>query len=443
MAMHKQSSTFRLSALTALPAFLAGALTACADRDVVIDANPPPPATGSSAVESPPGRSAATGTEPVYALLYVIWNEDGPTGYIALSHSLDVTEESFANAREFPGYVTMQAVEGQLLVASAEEPSVTRYSVGDDLSWTDGDTLSFANFGVPADGVSFFQQYFLDPHVAYAEFGVSSRVVWDPTNLTIEMPKEDSALVLERDGMLLYGNYNRNTFASPNGVIKPFSYHDDMWFEWSADTNLAFYDPQTHAESAVLNVPCPALDTLSRDEDGNTYLSTWEYSTLHALTGSGAAPCVVRLAPDGTLDPTWNPDLGSLTGGRYVKAFRYLGDGKAIGSVLHAEEYGEGFDFSSYLDNVDDFWANEGKYHRFWLFDLPAQTAAPVTGLAFDFVQPSFFQAQLDGRQFIFANPDDTNQSEGTVMHELALDSGTATPLFRVPGDALQWLKLR
>jgi hypothetical protein len=109
---------------------------------------------------------------------------------------------------------------------------------------------------------------------------------------------------------------------------------------------------------------------------------------------------------------------------------------------LHAEEYPEGSDFGSYLANVDDFWANEGKFHRFWLFDVMAQTAAPVTGVAFDFVSPAFFHAQIDGRLFVFANPGDTNQSPGTYVHELSLD-GTATPLFRVPGDALQWVKVR
>jgi hypothetical protein len=414
---------------------MALALLSCSGDDTsVIEPSSTLPSTGA---EAPP-----TEPEPVYALLYVVWSDDGPTGYVALSHSLEMSDEAFRNAREFPGYATLAAVNGQLLVAEAEEPTITRYSVTDELTWQDGDTLSFANYGLAEDAAGFYRQYFLDDDTAYAEFGVTKRVVWNPSTLALDIPMEDSALALERDGLQLYGNYNRSFFVSGDRVLKPFSYHDENWFTWSADTRIAVYDPQTNQESAILDAPCPALDTLSRDEDGNTYLSTWEYSTLHVLTGSGVMPCVVRLKPDNTLDESWNMDLTPLTEGRPIKNFRYVGGGKAVAAVLHEEEYGEGFDFGSYLENIDDFWANEGRYHRLWWFDLAAQSARPVTGAAFDYVSPAFFHARFDERFFVFVNSGDTNQAAGTVMQELATDGSLATR-FTVPGDALQWVRLR
>jgi hypothetical protein len=417
---------------------LALALLSCSgDEARVLEVTP-----DSNGAPSDDAPIAAGSVDPVYALSYVVWSEEGPTSYVALSHSLEMSEEAFRNAREFPGYSTLAAVGGRLLVAGAEEPTITRFAITDELGWQESETLSFANYGLAEDAAGFYRQYFLNENTAYAEFDVTKRVVWNPSTLVLEVPMEDSTLALERNGLLLYGNYNRSFFVSGDRVLKPFSYHDEDWFIWSPNTLVAVYDAQTNLESAVVDAPCPALDTLSRDESGNTYLSTWEYSTLHALTGSGALPCVVRLKPDNTLDATWNTDLTDLTLGRQIKNFRYVGGGKAVAAVLHDEEYGEGFDFSGYLANVDDFWANEGRYHRLWSFDLDARTAAPVSGTAFDYIYPGFFDARFDDRYFLFMTAGDTNQAAGTVMQELAAD-GSATTLFTIPGEALQWVRLR
>jgi hypothetical protein len=435
----RKNPAFRLERFSSL---LVWTLLSCSEDAARIITPTGPSVSSGSVVAAGADAGAAGGGEPLYALSYVVWSDDGPTGYVALSHTLEPSPESLANAREFPGYISMQAVDGQLLVAHAEEPSISRFSLLDDLSWELTDTLSFGNFGLSGDAAGFYQQYGLDAHTAYASFDVTQRVVWDPTDFVIREAKETSALSLERAGLPLYANFNRSYFVSGTSVLRPFSYHDDGWFTWASDTSIASYDAQTHEESAIIDAPCPALDTLSRDEAGNTYASTWEYSTLHALTGSGAAPCVVRLKPDNTLDESWNTDLSMWTQGRLVKNFRYIGGGKAVAAVLHDEAYAEDFDFGRYLESTDDFWANEGNYHRFWLFDVQAQSAREVSGVAFDYVSPAFFDARLDGRYFLLANSGDTNRSSGSIVHELGMD-GNATPLFAVPGDALQWIRVR
>src|SRR5690606_17592125 len=176
----------------------------------------------------------------------------------------------------------------------------------------------------------------------------------------------------------LFANFNRTYFVFDNEVLRPFSYHDQDWFRWSAETRIAVYDPTTHEPRDILNAPCPGLDTITRDEDGNTYLGTWEYSALQPLMGTGAAPCVVRLTPQNTLDEAWGPELTDMTGGRHVVNFRYVGGGKAVAAVLHAAEYGDGYDFTRLAAEVDDFWATAAHFHRLWIFDLEARSAAPV-----------------------------------------------------------------
>jgi hypothetical protein len=250
-------------------------------------------------------------------------------------------------------------------------------------------------------------------------------------------------LPLQRDGLQLYGNFNRTQFVFDGEISKPFSYHDDDWYVWSDDTAIVSYDLSTHEATKRIDAPCPGLDSITRDERGNTYLGTWEYSALNPLMGIGAAPCAIRLTADGALDSSWNPALESLTDGRFVVNFRYIGGGKAIAAVLHAEEYGTDFDFSSFAENTDDFWVSAARYHRLWLFDVDAGSASPVQGIDdVDFINPGFFHAVVDGRTFVFVTDGNSDTTESTLVYELD-SSGRATLAFQLPGSVAQWVRLR
>jgi hypothetical protein len=416
-----------------------GLLFACSDSATVLEmetaANEPPAGAAPSETPSAGTTPAAPGTEPsVYALLYIVWSDAGPTSYVALSDSLDISAATMERAREFPGYGSIAVIDGQLLVSSGDAPSITRFQVGEGPSWEEGPTLSFANQGVLEAG--FFQQYLLRGESAQAELEVTTRVVWDPTAFEIRGVMDDSSIARERDGLTLFSNYNRAYHTFQDRILRPFSYHDEDWYQWASDTQIAVYDATTQAEARVLDVPCPALDTLTQDELGNTYLSSWEYPALHGLAGR-PAPCVARLTPEGELDTTWSTDLTPQTGGRQVKLFYYLGDGRAVGSVLHAEDYGD-IDFAS-LD-PDAFWEIEGQFYKLWLFDLESQTARPLEGVADGFnVGSTFSRTSIDGRTFLFLGAAD---SSTTKIYELDA-AGNLAERFESPGLVYQWLKVR
>ncbi len=132
-----------------------------------------------------------------------------------------------------------------------------------------------------------------------------------------------------------------------------------------------------------------------------------------------------------------------MTGGRFVVNFRYLGGGKAVGAVLHAEEYGEGFDFKNLVQNVDAFWETALRFHRLWMFDLEAGTAAPVRGIdAFTFISPGFFHTTLDGRTFVFLQDGMSADYARTIVYEFD-KAGNATRHSEVTGNLIQWLKVR
>src|SRR5690242_12040046 len=92
---------------------------ACSDDATIVNEN------GASA---PDGETMAPGTRPerataAYALVTLVWSDEGPTGYVALTDNLDVGNVSLERAREFPGYTSIGVAGGQLLVSpSAEDP---------------------------------------------------------------------------------------------------------------------------------------------------------------------------------------------------------------------------------------------------------------------------------------------------------------------------------
>jgi hypothetical protein len=430
-------------------ALASGLGAACSDSDTVVlgpggvDPGADDPVSRDPGVAVPAAAAGETpAAAPAYALVTLVWSDDGPSGYVALTDSLDPDDVGLEQAREFPGYTSVGVADGQLLVSpSAEDLTIERYRITDSRDWVNTGALSFLNAG--AAEVGFYRQYVARDRIAYLDIDITGRVLWDPVEFAIVGAQSETLLPFQRDGLSVYANFNRTNFSFEGSILRPFSYHDEDWLRWSPNTQIVVYDADTHEATGQVDAPCPGLDSITRDEAGNTYLGTWEYSALFPLMGIGAAPCVVRLGPDDALDTSWNTDLTALTGGRQVVNFRYVGDGKAIAAVLHDEEYGDGFDFVNYAQNVDEFWASASRYHRLWMIDVEARTAAPVEGIdAFPFINPGFFHSIIDNRVFVFLGDGSTNNPPSTLVYEIDR-SGQASRRFESPGSITQWIRLR
>lgn len=358
-------------------------------------------------------------------------DDDITLSYVALTDTLDVKGVlPLDEARELPGYAFISSVNGKLLVSSGELPVITQYEIGADRSWNELERLSFGQYGLESAGME--RHWFLNERVAYLTYEVTGRIVWDPTDMTILDVKEDSNLELEREGLVLDATFNRPPLMPKGPVLKPFYYRDADWLHFGPRTPIAVYDPETHAEQDILDVPCPALEVMSQDEEGNTYFSPWTYGPALSLFGLGPAPCIRRVKPDSTLDEEWAPDLSEWTGGRPVQVLRYVGDGKAVATVLHVDEV-QG-DFSNGYDE-ELSWELDAHY-RLWAFDLKAETAHPIEA-----VGPSgsgFNMAAIDGRTFLFV-PNDTWSV--TTIFELEAD-GQARERFKVPGVVNNWIRV-
>lgn len=372
---------------------------------------------------------------PVYALQTMIWDaDDNATSYVALTDTPEFDTLSLRDAREFPGYAFVSPVDGALLVSDGERPQITRFEITPGRGWDETKTLSFGQLGLLEGEAGFERHWFYDEHTAFLSFDVVSRIVWDPSTLEITGAVEDSKLPDERDGLAIDDTFNRQPRIQGSGdVLKPFYYHDDAWETFAPFTSIAVIDPETYAEKDIIDVDCPSLEVASRDEDGNTYFSTWTVGPEKALWGVGPEPCVRRITADSSLDTAWVPDLSQWTEGRPVSVFRYWKDGKALATVLHTEEVEVDFD-GSY---DEDAAAELGEKYRVWLLDLDNETAHPLEGL--DFTNSGFHWASFDDRTFLLVPYADWSR---TKIYELAHD-GTVSEHADVVGRVSEWVRVR
>lgn len=362
------------------------------------------------------------------------WNS---TVSVHLSHSLDLGSElDSSQDRTFSGVVNSAAVGQRLLISSGDMPKITEYEISEDLAWTEGKSVSFLDYPL-SDNANFYYQYLVDDHTAYMPFDVTSRVLWDPTTMTLGETLRDSSVPATKDGLTAHDGGNRAAVRFTGPVRQPIYYTDKDYFAFSQDTLLAIYDEKTHAEKAVVSLPCPAVTTATVDEKGYTYYSSWEFQGTRALFGEGPKPCVARLKPDLTVDSEWTTDLRDITDGRYVNNLRYLGKGKAVANVLHHEVLEADWK-GGYNADVATTIAKDGEHWRVWLFDLDKHTGKPVEGLDLPVNGHSSLE-QVDGRSFLFAVYENWARSR---IYELS-DDGKATKRVDLKGVAAKWIRVR
>lgn len=392
-----------------------------------------------STEESATTQAPATGTAPLYAMMVQVYTPDDRVVYVHLTEDLDVSEIDLAKAREFASVANFAGIDGRILVSSGTEPEITEFGISDDLKWTKGRTVSFADYPLD-DNANFYYQYVLDSEAAYLPYDATSRVVWNPAEMRIEGTLTDTNVPQEMDGLAVTTGGNRNAVKFQGPVQQPFFYVDENWTTYGAESVVAIYDEETNEEASTVTLPCPALSMASQD-GGYTYYGTWSFMDT-ALFGEGPAPCIARLDENYELDEAWTTDLLDATDGRYHNNFRAVGGNRAIANVFHDEIFleehpGMSFENGYDPDVVEALYAS-GPWWKLWLFDLETMTGAPVEGVEVDTASGAQF-AVLDGRTFVFLPYEEWGR---TKIYEIG-DDGVATERGDTVGDVFKWVKVR
>ncbi len=327
----------------------------------------------------------------------------------------------------------LAAIDGRLLISSGSEPTITEFEISSDHEWTEGRTVSFADYPL-LDNANFYYQFIADAEHALLPFDGTKRILWNPAEMAIEGTLDDTSLSSAEPGMTLEAGGNRNSVRYDDAVMQAFFYHDDDWYDYGARSHLVVYDQGTFAEDRVLDVDCPGLSIATRDEDGSTYFSNWGLPGT-SITGEAPATCVARVAAD--KETVELIDLRDWTDGRLASNFRYVGGGRAFANVLHHEVFGVESPEELGDDVIENVWAS-GPHWQLWLFDVEQGTGTQVNGIDVAIADGAQF-AVLDGRSFVFLPYNDWGRTKG---YEL-LPDGTAVEQFDTVGDVFKWERVR
>jgi hypothetical protein len=270
----------------------------------------------------------------------------------------------------------------------------------------------------------------------YLPYENTKRIVWSPETLKIVGTFDDSMVPAAPEGMTMNPAGNRTDIRFPGQVRDVFSAIDGDYLFAQDKSFMVAYDPTTHHQKKIVELPCASATIVTADESGNSYYSTYGYTPVPALYGLGQAPCIARLDANLVVDQAFTTDNTQLTGGRYVVNFRYLRNGLAVAGVLHHERFADKYDLNA--ATVDPLiWDDIYKADNWgmWIFNVNTGTATEVPN-----VSGYYFQtAVVDNRAFVMIYSDTTGESD---VYELK-DDGMLHPHMKVPGDFFKWVRVR
>lgn len=393
----------RRTLLTAILALHAASLVACGDE------------------------GARTGGR--YLIQNVVIGVDGDTSYINALPNLEPQTVDFASAVEVPGWGDLWVIGDMAFVSSGEAPTVTRYAIDDDGVLTEDGTLSFQAYGFSRVGLT--SQLLVSATKAYAINTVERQaVIWNPTTLAITGTFALPALP-NRDALRLVGPSADRASAVRDGYAFLVLYWADYdEYAMANDSVILVLDTTTDAVVDAISVPCPELNFSTVDTDtGDVYFSNWGFSIASTIVHGTASACAVRIL-DGerTLDPSFSLTFTDVTDGREASSLRYIGDGRALITVHHAERLGPEPDVATIADGAD---------YKLWTLDLATRAAMPLE--TFGFHAFGTYGARIDGATLLFLPSADwtstqTYRLESDGAAELLwTTNGWQTRLFAVP----------
>jgi hypothetical protein len=386
---------------------------------------------GSQGSQGGAGHDAGT-SNPLYAVMYEVYDDTGSTSYLNLLDSLDIDQVDLSQAREFgSGRAFIQSYEGKLFVGDAESPTVTRYVVAEDGQLIAEGKLSFANYGLTTGQFDAWNVTFINPTKAYLlDFREGTTIIWNPSTMEIvgEIPPADE---FYREGY---------SFESTPGALRDgklfrtvnWVNYDDA--EYSTDFLLAIYDVESdEILELVQETRCPVPGNLvQQDEDGNIYFSNWVWPVAGTILREAPVPCVLRIEPgQDRFASEWTLDYREVTDGRHGAMFSYVGDGRALLSAFYDER--------TSFDGTTDPWSYVGSNNwRIWSMDIQSRVGAPLEGI--DFNAGAFTPLRFDDRLFLLV-PGGEEANWATQLYEVA--EGRALPRVKLPGWSYQLVKLR
>jgi hypothetical protein len=321
MFTYSKYTTVKKSRLSALATGLLVSTTcalACGDstgnETPVTPVKNSPDAGGSQ--KGTPELPARPDTAPAFLLGTRVWDDSSTTSYFHVVSSLEEgTKVDLSRALEVPGAAKLYAIEGLgwFAIGGGESPTITRYTLTEDGSLLQGNSISLAGFGVQSlwDTI-----YVVSATKAYYPDRANARlIVWNPSDMTvtgsIDLPE-----TLREGYLALYG-YT----SIVRGKQLLFSVG---WFDWEqndsilAETGLVAIDTETDSVAAFdTDTRCAGITQTVVTPTGDAYfVSSALAGAANRLGRLPTEPCALRITANSNIfDTNYLQQLGELTGG--------------------------------------------------------------------------------------------------------------------------------
>jgi hypothetical protein len=376
-------------------------------------------ASGGDNTEQAPPEAGAT-----YILGTLVSTADETLGYVSVLDSLAPQAIDLSRAREFSGQADTWAYDGSVFVTNGEDLSISKFSVRDGALALEGQ-VSFAAYGLTTFG--FWINTFVSPDKAYVLNDTREYIVWSPASMqitgTVPLPQPEAP-----PGFRLFTGYSDRAAVLKDGLLyQPFYWTDESFFLFAPESRITVLDVATDRVVGEIVAPCPGLDYATLDEDDNIYFSGWVYAAGGATVLDQPPTCVFEVPAQG--EPRVAFDVASLTEGREGGVLSYVGNGRALLSVLHDER----FDLSGGASASElTFAAN----WRFWSYDLAAGTAQSIDPV--DWNAGAQYSFDIDQRTYMLVARDVYSAttlydvSDGQTLTRVLDTEGWATRLFRL-----------
>jgi hypothetical protein len=380
-------------------------------------------AVGTLATVGCDSGAAADGGEPAAAALFLVnttvFGADGMSNtYFAPLESLAAgTKLDTKRALEAPGMAKLYAREGLgwFALGGGEEPTVTRYDVDSQGTFTKSDsTISFQPRGT--DFLGDTMVFVSDRKAYYFDAPNTQLIRWNPETMEIE-GEIDLSMTFKDNLTTIYDV--KPLLRGDGTLLFPVAWRN---FETDATfpgTGLVVIDTAIdEVASYVEDERCQGITWSAVTPDGDLYAGTSPYySVLQRVTGDGPEPCVLRVrAASKAFDPEYKVELATLVDGRIAGGLAPAGEGALFFRAIDPEVK---VDASSI---VGDVWADDVWTWQRW--DLATDEVTAVAGLA-----PSAaggLTYEVDGR--VYAVDAEADWSSSTLI-DLTAEGGPRAAL--------------
>jgi hypothetical protein len=346
------------------------------------------------------GGDGAEGGDPHYVFASIVSSGEEANTYVSLLESLDGQTVDNDKGREFPGTSDVWVFDGFVFIADQESQTITKFSVN-GRKLVEQARIGFSDYGLTDFG--FWVNTFVDSHKAYLANAPTEYIIWDPAEMritgSISIPE-----IAPLGRFEPYTSYTDRSAVVRDGLFyHPIYFADDTFFEYAPESRIVVVDTASDEVVDILDAPCPGLDYATKLDNGDLYFSTWVFAPAGAAVIDGPATCVVKVPADKPRSVELAFQVKDVTGGREGGAFRYLGDGRALLSVLHDDEAAE-------KGETDLEGVGYGPYWRFWSFDTNAQSATLLE--EFGWNGGAAYSASARGHEYMLVPAGDYTSTE-------------------------------